>query len=70
MISQLHLVPRRKRKRANHASLMLEPGMLMAVAITTFSDVLGMSPWLGTLHRAVRMRGAPPHTIPQPFTKD
>lgn len=35
--------------------------MLMAVAITTFSDVLGMFPWLGTLHRAVRMRGATTH---------
>lgn len=40
---------------------MPEPGMLMAVAITTFSDVLGMSPWLGTLHRAVRMRGVTTH---------
>lgn len=34
LISKLHLVLRRKRKRSDHASLILERGTLMAVAIT------------------------------------
>lgn len=33
LTSQLHLVLRRRRKRANHASLTLEPGTLMAMVI-------------------------------------
>lgn len=63
VISQLHLVLRRKRKRANHASLILKPGTLMAVAVAASRVMCWAYGWSCTKPWRCWEKPTLPHTI-------
>lgn len=61
-VSQLHLVLRRKRKRANHASLTLKSGPLMAVATAASRVMCWAHGWSWTKPRRCWEQPALPDT--------
>lgn len=63
LISQSHLVLRRKRKRANHASLILKPGTSMALAIAASSVMCWVHGWSCTKPWRCWEQPVLPHTI-------